>query len=61
MTKTHVQVEPINASKLADYLRAAEAAHGVYQREQLHCVRDEKWADWYAKFIANRMKQERGE
>jgi len=61
MTKTHVSVEPISPSKLADYLRAAEEAHSVYQREQLHGVRDENWPDWYAKYIVNRMSQDRGE
>jgi hypothetical protein len=60
MTKTHVTVEPISASKLAEQLRAAEQAHAVYQREQLHGVRDENWADWYATFIAKRMNQEGG-
>jgi hypothetical protein len=61
MTKTHVNVEPISASKLAEYLRAAEEAHAVYEREQLHGMRDDNWADWYAEYIAKRMKQDRGE
>ena len=61
MTKTEVKTEPISSLKLAEYLRAAEEAHAVYEREQLHGVRDEKWADWYAKYITNRMKQDRGE
>ncbi len=61
MAKTDATVEPISSSKLAEYLRAAEEAHAVYEREQLHGVRDEKWADWYAKYITNRMKQDRGE
>ena len=61
MTKTHEKVEPISPSKLADYLRAAEGAHAVYQRETLHGVRDKNWATWYAEYIAKRMKQERNE
>jgi len=61
MTKTHEKVEPISPSKPADYLRAAEGAHAVYQREALHGVRDENWANWYAEYIAKRMKQERNE
>jgi hypothetical protein len=61
MTKTRVEVEPISPSKLAEYLRAAEQAHAVYEREQLNGVRDEKWSDWYANYIADRMKQDRSE
>jgi hypothetical protein len=61
MAKTHVKVEPVSASKLAEHLRAAEQAHAVYQREQLHGVRDENWADWYAKYIAEHMTQDHGE
>jgi hypothetical protein len=61
MTKTEVKTEPISSLKLAEYLRAAEEAHAVYEREQLHGARDENWADWYAKYITNRMKQDCGE
>ena len=61
MTKTHVDVEPISPSKLAEYLRAAEQAHAVYEREELHGVRDENWADWYAKYIAERMNRDRAD
>jgi len=61
MTKIRVEVEPISPSKLAEYLRAAEQAHAVYEREQLNGVRDENWAAWYANYIADRMKQDRGE
>ena len=61
MTKTEVKTEPISSLKLAEYLRAAEEAHAVYEREQLHGVRDEQWADWYAKYITNRMKQDHEE
>jgi hypothetical protein len=59
MTKTHAEVEPISPAKLAEYLRAAEQAHAVYEREELKGVRDENWADWYANYIAERMKQDR--
>jgi hypothetical protein len=59
MTKTHAEVESINPSTLAEYLRAAEQAHAVYEREELHGVRDRNWADWYAKYVAERMKQDR--
>lgn len=59
MSKTNIDVTPISSSKLAEYLRAAEQAHAVYEREQLQGVRDENWADWYAKYIADRMKRDR--
>jgi hypothetical protein len=61
MTKRRAEVEPIDPSKLAECLRAAEQAHAVYEREELHGERDEKWADWYANYIAERMNRERGE
>ena len=48
----------ITAEELASELRAAEAAHGVYEQELGH--RDEDWPDWYARFIVDRLEQPRG-
>ncbi|HET9986076.1 MAG TPA: hypothetical protein VFQ38_20920 [Longimicrobiales bacterium] len=45
MTPTRAEGEPVDRSKLAEYLRAAEPAHAVYEREELGGVRDENWAD----------------
>ena len=59
MTRTQSGAETIQPSKLAEYLRDAEQAHGVYEREKLHGVRDENWADWYARYITDRMNQDR--
>jgi hypothetical protein len=32
-------------------LRAAEAAHGAYERAELGGVYDRQWADWYARWL----------
>ena len=48
----------ITAEELASELRAAEAAHAVYEQELGH--RDEDWPAWYAAFIVDRLDQPRG-
>ena len=48
----------ITAEELASELRAAEAAHAVYEQELGH--RDADWPAWYAKFIVDRLDQPRG-
>jgi hypothetical protein len=48
----------ITAEELASELRAAEAAHAVYEQELGH--RDEDWPAWYATFIVDRLEQPRG-
>jgi hypothetical protein len=48
----------ITAEELAAELRAAEAAHGEYERQLGH--RDENWPTWYANFIVERLNQPRG-
>lgn len=34
-------------------LRAAEAAHGEYERAELGGVYDQRWADWYAQWLVD--------
>ena len=46
-------LEGVTKEELAELLRAAEAAHGKYEQEELGGVRDEEWAVWYADFIVN--------
>ncbi len=41
---------------LTRLLQEAEAAHGVYEKEELGGVRDEQWSAWYAEFIVNKLK-----
>ena len=48
----------ITAEELANELREAEAAHGVYEQELGHA--DPDWPAWYAKFIVDRLDQPRG-
>jgi hypothetical protein len=48
----------ITADELAAQLRAAEAAHGEYERELGHA--DPDWPTWYATFIVERLGQPRG-
>jgi hypothetical protein len=43
--------------ELATLLREAEAAHGVYEKEELGGVRDEEWASWYAEFIVKALRE----
>ena len=47
----------LTVQELAGLLREAEAAHGVYETEELGGVRDEEWADWYAAFIIDRRRE----
>ena len=39
--------------RLAILLREAERAHGEYEKTLGH--RDDKWPDWYAAYIAERL------
>lgn len=39
--------------RLAVLLRAAERAHGEYEKTLGH--RDDDWPDWYATYIAERL------
>ena len=48
----------ITAEELAAELRAAEAAHGEYERQLGHA--DPDWPAWYADFIVERLAQPRG-
>lgn len=48
----------ITAAELAAELRAAEKAHGEYERELGHA--DPDWPTWYANFIVERLDQPRG-
>lgn len=50
----------MNFSKkeLEKLLKEAERAHGKYEKELGH--RDENWASWYAQFIIEKLKKERG-
>jgi hypothetical protein len=54
-------VAELTSEELADLLREAEAAHGVYETEELGGVRDEEWAAWYAEFIVERLRERSGE
>jgi hypothetical protein len=47
----------LTKEELTRLLRAAEAAHGKYERDQLGGVRDEEWAPWYAEFIVNALRE----
>ena len=47
----------LTKEELTRLLRAAEAAHGEYERDQLGGVRDEEWAPWYAEFIVNALRE----
>jgi len=48
----------ITAEELASELRAAKAAHAVYEEELGHA--DPDWPAWYATFIVDRLDQPRG-
>jgi len=41
--------------RLADMLREAERAHGVYEQRVGH--RDEDWPAWYARHIIDRLTE----
>ena len=47
----------LTKEELTELLREAEAAHGVYETEELGGVRDEEWAPWYAEFIVNALSE----
>jgi hypothetical protein len=47
----------LTKEELTDLLRAAEAAHGQYEKTVLGGVRDEEWAPWYAEFIVDRLRE----
>ena len=47
----------LTKEELTRLLQEAEAAHGVYETEELGGVRDEQWSAWYAEFIVNRLKE----
>jgi len=47
----------LTAERLAELLRAAERAHGEYERELGR--RDDDWPTWYAQFIVQRLREER--
>jgi hypothetical protein len=40
--------------RLAVLLRQAERAHGEYEKSLSH--RDDNWPDWYAAYIAKRLR-----
>jgi hypothetical protein len=47
----------LTKEELTALLREAEAAHGVYEKEELGGVRDEEWAPWYAEFIVKALRE----
>jgi hypothetical protein len=47
----------LTAERLAELLRAAERAHGEYERELGR--RHDDWPTWYAEFIVERLREER--
>ena len=47
----------LTKEELTGLLQEAEAAHGVYESEELGGVRDEEWAAWYAEFIVNALSE----
>jgi hypothetical protein len=46
----------VTEERVEELLRAAEAAHGEYERELGH--RDDDWPAWYARFIARQLRGE---
>jgi hypothetical protein len=40
-------------ARLAELLRDAESAHGIYEKSLGH--RDDDWPDWYARHIYERL------
>ena len=48
----------LTKEELTGLLQDAEAAHGVYESEELGGVRDEEWAAWYAEFIVNALNEQ---
>jgi hypothetical protein len=52
-----VALEGLTTEELARLLREAEAAHGVYEREELGGERDADWPAWYADFILKALRE----
>lgn len=50
----NIQVQ-VTQGELARLLREAERAHGEYEATLGH--RDEHWPEWYAEYIAGKLKQ----
>jgi hypothetical protein len=48
-----MSTQELTKEELTRLLQEAEAAHGVYEKEELGGVRDEQWAAWYAGFIVD--------
>jgi hypothetical protein len=46
----------LTKEELTRLLREAEAAHGQYEKEEFGGERDEEWAQWYAEFIVNALR-----
>ena len=46
----------LTEERLVELLRAAEAAHGEYERELGRP--DDDWPTWYARFIARQLRGE---
>lgn len=38
-------------TRLVRQLAAAARAHDLFERTELHGVRDEQWSDWYAHYL----------
>jgi hypothetical protein len=49
-------VTELTEERLEQLLRAAEEAHGEYEKELGH--RDDDWPVWYARFIARQLRGE---
>jgi hypothetical protein len=45
----------VTKDELAELLKAAERAHGEYERELGR--RDDDWPSWYAGFILDRLRE----
>ena len=43
--------ETDSATAVRTLLEEAEAAHAVYETDELGGVRDEEWAAWYARYL----------
>ncbi|MGH2954732.1 MAG: hypothetical protein ACRDK9_12105 [Solirubrobacterales bacterium] len=52
-----VALEDLTKEELTRLLHEAEEAHGQYEKEELGGVRDEEWAQWYAEFIVNALRE----
>jgi hypothetical protein len=52
-----MRIEELSVEELAELLRAAERAHGDYEREL--GSRDEDWPSWYARYMLDRLRESR--